>query len=90
MPILRKTIARDTHLNNDEAAVYKAIGKKYFDKHSSVNHGAGEYVRVTGATVATTNTVESNFAILKRGLYGRLHHVGEQRLQRYVTEFDFR
>lgn len=38
----------------------------------------------------TTNTVESSFAILKRGLYGTFHNVSEQHLQRYATEFDFR
>ena len=29
-------------------------------------------------------------SLLKRGLIGTYHHVGSQRLQRYVTEFDFR
>ena len=38
----------------------------------------------------STNTVESSFAILKRGLYGTFHNVSEQHLQRYATEFDFR
>lgn len=38
----------------------------------------------------TTNTVESSFAILKRGLYGTFHHVSEHHLQRYATEFDFK
>jgi len=38
----------------------------------------------------TTNTIESCFSLLKRGLVGTFHHVGEQHLQRYVTEFDFR
>ena len=37
-----------------------------------------------------SNTVESSFSLLKRGLIGTFHHVGEQHLQRYVTEFDFR
>jgi hypothetical protein len=37
-----------------------------------------------------SNTVESSFSLLKRGLIGTYHHVGEQHLQRYVTEFDFR
>jgi hypothetical protein len=37
-----------------------------------------------------TNTAESFFNILKRGLIGTYHHVGEQHLQKYVTEFDFR
>ena len=27
---------------------------------------------------------------MKRGLVGTFHHVGEQHLQRYVDEFDFR
>ena len=47
---------------------------------------AGEYSRGN----VTTNTVESSFAILKRGLYGTFHNVSEQHLQRYATEFDFR
>lgn len=34
--------------------------------------------------------MESSFSLLKRGLIGTFHHVGEQHLQRYVTEFDFR
>lgn len=65
--------------------VYKKIGKE-FDSHESVNHSAGEYVRGD----VTTNTVESSFAILKRGLYGTFHNVSEQHLQRYANEFDFR
>ena len=34
----------------------------------------------------TTNSAESSFSLLKRGLVGTFHHVGEQHLQRYVTE----
>ncbi len=37
-----------------------------------------------------TNTVESSFALLKRGLTGTFHSVSEQHLQRYCVEFDFR
>jgi hypothetical protein len=51
-----------------------------------VNHTAQEYARGN----VTTNTVEGYFSILKRGLVGTFHHVGEQHLQRYVREFDFR
>ncbi len=39
---------------------------------------------------AHTNTIEGSFSILKRGLVGTFHHVGEQHLQRYVNEFDCR
>lgn len=69
----------------DKAKAYKPLGKD-FKKHSSVNHSVGEYARGK----VNTNTVESSFAILKRGLYGTFHNVSEQHLQRYATEFDFR
>jgi hypothetical protein len=51
-----------------------------------VDHGKGEYVRGD----AYSNTVESVFAILKRGVYGTFHHVSEAHLHRYLAEFDFR
>jgi hypothetical protein len=46
----------------------------------------GEYARDD----VTTNSAESSFAILKRGLYGVFRHVSENHLQRYANEFDFR
>jgi hypothetical protein len=57
-----------------------------FASHETVNHEAGEYVRGD----VHTNTIEGFFSILKRGIVGTFHHVSEQHLQRYVTEFDFR
>lgn len=84
-PILRDQIATKSRLMTDEARVYKKLGKD-FESHESVNHSAGEYSR----NDVTTNTVESSFAILKRGLYGTFHHVSEAHLQRYAAEFDFR
>ena len=69
----------------DDANQYKVIGPE-FQSHEVVNHTAKEYARGD----VTTNTVESSFALLKRGLIGTFHHVGEQHLQRYCNEFDFR
>ena len=37
-----------------------------------------------------TNTIEGYFSVLKRGMIGTYQHVGEQHLQRYLAEFDFR
>ena len=84
-PLLRQNIAPEAHLMTDEAQTYVTIGRE-FKKHSSVNHGEKEYVRGK----AHVNTLESFFNIFKRGLIGTFHHVGEQHLQRYVKEFDFR
>ena len=38
----------------------------------------------------TTNSVESVFAVLKRGLIGVYHHASKKHLGRYVDEFAFR
>ncbi len=84
-PILKAQIAKDANLMTDDGRVYLTV-KKDFASHSAVNHTDGEYVRGD----AHTNTVEGYFSILKRGLIGTYHHVGEQHLQRYVKEFDFR
>ena len=37
-----------------------------------------------------TDRVEGFFSIFKRGMKGIYQHCGEQHLQRYLTEFDFR
>lgn len=84
-PILNGMISRDAALMTDEANQYKSIGPD-FASHEFVNHSVKEYARGP----ITTNTVEASFALLKRGLVGTFHHVGEQHLQRYVHEFDFR
>lgn len=38
----------------------------------------------------TTNSVESYFTTLKRGLIGTYHHVAREHLHRYTNEFYFR
>lgn len=70
----------------DNSVVYPTIGKE-FKGHGSVNHSADEYVR---GGFWYTNTVESYFAILKRGVYGTFHNLSEAHLHRYLAEFDFR
>lgn len=87
-PILTKHLSEFAALMTDEAAVYKKIGRE-FASHDSVNHGRGEYVNKIRPSIHT-NTVESSFALLKRGLHGTFHSVSEQHLQRYCVEFDFR
>jgi transposase-like protein len=91
-PILQAQIAKDSHLMTDGASHYRELDGGFLS-HEIVNHAAKEYARksrhVKGA-VAHTNTVESFFGLLKRGLIGTYHHVSEAHLQRYCTEFDFR
>jgi transposase-like protein len=83
--IIKKNVCRSAHLSTDEFAAYDRIGGM-FAAHVRVKHSAGEYVK----GYAHTNTLEGFFSLLKRGLNGTYHHVNEQHLHRYLSEFDFR
>lgn len=83
--ILNAQIAKQARLMTDEAKVYTKIGRD-FASHETVNHSVKECARGD----VTTNSAESSFALLKRGLHGTFHAVSELHLQRYATEFDFR
>jgi transposase-like protein len=85
-PIIFKTAHRASHLMTDGARMYPRVGRE-FAAHSSVDHAAGEYVRMG---FHHSNTVENYFSILKRGVIGTFHHVSEAHLARYLAEFDFR
>jgi transposase-like protein len=82
---VRRNVETGATLHTDEAAVYRPLNGLYYRCHS-INHGAGEYVR----DGVTTNSIESVFAVLKRGLIGVYHHASPKHLGRYVNEFAFR
>ena len=86
-PIIVKHASRKSYMMTDESTVYPAIGHE-FAGHGTVNHSAEEYVKTGG--FHHTNTVESHFALLKRGVFGTFHNISEAHLHRYLAEFDFR
>jgi hypothetical protein len=56
-----------------------------------VDHSKKEYARYEeGRPTIHTNTVESYFAVFKRGMRGTYQHCKERHLHRYLAEFDFR
>lgn len=80
---VRENVNPGSMLHTDENAGYNGLGDY---SRESVNHLAGEYVR----NGITTNSMESVWAVLKRGVYGVYHHVSPKHLSRYVNEFTFR
>lgn len=84
--VLTSQVSRKSNLMTDGANVYLGVGAE-FASHGSTDHSAGEYVRDGGIH---SNTAESYFAILKRGVYGSFHSISEAHLHRYLSEFDFR
>jgi len=91
-PIVRKNIAKESHLMTDEARHYIGVGQE-FARHGTVEHTADEYVRYPedgDAPVIHSNTVENYYSIFKRGMKGVYQHCAEKHLHRYLAEFDFR
>jgi transposase-like protein len=58
--------------------------------HKPVKHSREEYARKEGDFTAHTNTVESSFSLLKRGIVGTFHQVSKKHLPLYLAEFDHR
>jgi transposase-like protein len=82
-PIIDEQIAEATRTMSDDGGARIRHGSP---NHHSVNHSIDEYVRGD----VHTNTIESYFATMKRGITGVYHHVSAQHLKRYLAEFDFR
>jgi transposase-like protein len=82
---IHRRVEIGSELHTDEAAAYTGIGGLFFN-HETINHSAGEYVRGH----VSTNSIESVFAVLKRGLIGVYQHASPNHLGRYFDEFAFR
>jgi transposase-like protein len=83
--VVRDNVDRESRLHTDESNFYFNVGKE-FATHEKVHHASKEYARGD----VTTNTIESYFAIFKRGMRGVYQHCSEKHLHRYLAEFDFR
>ena len=77
---IKSNVTEGSTLYTDEHRSYTGISGY---SHETVAHSVGEYVR----GMASTNGVESFWALLKRGYIGTFHHISEKHLHRYVNEF---
>ncbi|HVZ61941.1 MAG TPA: IS1595 family transposase [Terriglobales bacterium] len=82
---IHNNVELGSQLYSDDHIVFSDLDGLFF-RHEAVNHSAGEYAR--GA--ASTNSIESVWAVLKRGVYGVYHKVTPKHLSRYLNEFSFR
>jgi len=86
---IREDISEDVEvIVTDEWKGYKAAVGDF--KHETVNHSAKEYARYENGACITTNTVESAFSLLKRGIIGSWHKVSAKHLPAYLDEMTFR
>jgi len=82
---IRADVDRTARILSDEHKGYTGIGKEFKGGHETVCHSAREYARGD----VNTNTAESSFALVKRGIMGVYHNVSKEYLHRYLWQFDF-
>ncbi len=81
---IHKNITAGSQLVTDEHKGYAGLERLY--QHDTVNHSAKEFVN----GMAHTNSIESVWAVLKRGFYGTYHNWSKKHCHRYINEFVFR
>lgn len=82
---IRETVSNKVSLlATDDGGGYRKLGKEF--PHGIVRHRTGEYV--IGAV--HTQTIDSFWSLIKRGLVGTFHKVSKKYLPLYVAEFQFR
>jgi len=80
---IHKHVVEDSTVCTDEHKGYSNL-EGY--NHLAIKHSAGEYVK----GMASTNGIESVWAVLKRGYIGTFHHFSVKHLGKYLNEFTFR
>ena len=87
---LAECVSPQAIVNTDEHPAYRSP-LKHWKEHHAVNHSRGEYQRQNpDGSRASTNTAESFFSLLKRGIIGAWHHISREHLAKYANEFAFR
>jgi transposase-like protein len=82
---VRETVSQKVSLiSTDDNSGYRFLDE--WCNHGVVHHSTGEYV--VGAI--HTNTIDSFWSMIKRGIVGTFHKVSKKYLQLYVAEFEFR
>jgi transposase-like protein len=82
---IREMVSQGARIITDENPAYVGLAGRYEGGHDTVCHSTKEYVRGD----VHTNTAESGFALMKRGLHGIYHAVSKRYLHRYLWQFDF-
>ncbi len=85
---IRENISEDVEVifTDDASANDAAMRKANRTNHKKINHSSGVYVMGD----IHTNTVESAFSLLKRGIMGTWHRISAKHLPAYLEEMEFR
>jgi transposase-like protein len=82
---IQEWVDQKARIMTDDFSAYDGLSARFDGGHHKIAHSTKEYVRGD----IHTNTVESSFALIKRGIHGIYHNVSRDYLHRYLCQFDF-
>ena len=85
VPSILQHVRPGAWVATDEAGAFARL-EEFGYEHETVNHARKEYVRGP----IHTNSIESFWATIKRGIYGTHVWVSKKHLSSYLGEFEFR
>lgn len=84
LEVINDVVQEGSTIVSDEFRGYNILSKVGF------NHLKIDHTKSFGSGEIHTNTIESFWGILKRGVYGIYHSISRKYLQNYINEFAFR
>ena len=85
LPKIKEHVDSKARIMTDEARVYSKLPKLGY-QWGAIKHGKKHWTHKD----INTNSIESFWALFKRGYHGTYHSMSKKHLQRYVNEFTFR
>ena len=85
VPEVKRMVVAGTRIVTDELRSYSSLPEEGYP-HATINHSIKEFVRGP----IHTNTIESFWSMLQRGVQGTCIHVSEKHLPKYLAEFEYR
>lgn len=82
---IRRNIDPSAIIMTDEASVYKKLPKMGY-RRAGVKHSQRQWAKGD----INTNSIESFWALFKRGYHGTYHTMSKKHLQSYIDEFAYR
>jgi transposase-like protein len=81
---VRQNVEAGSEVHTDEFPAYRRLRETHV--HKTVHHGKEIYSQ----NGVTTNSVESVFAVMRRGMHGVYHHASKKHIGLYLNEFTWR
>lgn len=78
------------HVDEEDSVMITDEMRSYDNFHKIIEHISIDHQRLYSYKGVNTNSIESFWAIIKRGIIGQYHQVSKKHLPKYIAEFVFK